>query len=77
MKEFSISSVSWLQTSFISVVLAFGETLPGPSSESQADPGYCSVSSSDGELRCCPGVEGGYLAEAHHLLAQLREGLSA
>ena len=48
-----------------------------PSSESQADPGYRSVSSFDEDIRCRPGVEGRYLAEAHHLSAQLHEDPSA
>ena len=35
---------------------------------------YCSVSSFQEELRCRPGVEGGYVAQAYHLYAPLLEG---
>ena len=43
---------------------------------SLGDPWYRSVSSFQEELRCRPGVEGGYVAQAYHLFAPLLEGLN-
>ena len=54
-----------------------GEVLTGPSFEGQGDQWYCSVSSAQEELRCCPGVEGRYLTQALHLHAPLPEGPGA
>ena len=58
-------------------ILALGEVHSGPTSEGQGDPGYCSVSPAPEELRCRPGVECGYFAQAHHLHASLPEGPSS
>ena len=40
------------------------------------DSWYCSVSSFQEELRCRPGVEGGYMAQAYHLYAPLLRDLA-
>ena len=53
--------------------LRYGTACSCPSS--LGDSWYCSVSSFHKELRCRPGVEGGYLAQASHLYAPLLEGL--
>ena len=52
-------------------VQAFGEALTRATPESQGDPGCHSVSSVQEEPRCRIGVEGGYLAQIHHLYAPL------
>ena len=54
----------------ISGAPALGEVHSRPSSESQGDPWYRSVSSFQ-ELRCRPGVESRYKAQAHHLHTSL------
>ena len=41
---------------------------------SSGDSWYCSVPSFQEELRCRPGVEGGYVAQAYHLYAPLLQG---
>ena len=50
------------------------EVRSGPSSESQGDLWYHSVASFQEELRCRPGVEGGYMVQAHHLHVSLPKG---
>ena len=61
----------------ISGVPALGEVRFGPFSEGQGDSGYRSFSSVQKELRCRPGVNGGYLAQAHHLHTPLPQGPGA
>ena len=48
---------------------SYRQVRSGPSSEGQRDPGFHSFSSVQEELRCRPGVESRYLAQAHHLHA--------
>ena len=56
---------------YISGIPAPGEVRSGPSSKGQGDPLYRSASSFQEELSCLPGVEGGYMVQAHLLHASL------
>ena len=69
MKEIAKYTVSfWLQKTISRAYQLSGRSVPDP------PPRYRSVSSVQEELRCQPGVEGGYMAQAHHLHASLPQG---
>ena len=73
MKEFSIFLSLLALDADVSVVPAFVVVLPGPSSVSHVTLVSLRVFFAE-DVRCRPGVEGAFLAEASRLPAQLREG---
>ena len=63
------------QESDIAGLPAIGETLTNFLPLGSGNPRYLPVSPLQEELRCQPGLEGGYLASSHHLHAPLPQGL--
>ena len=72
-KEIAKNTVSyWLRKTISRAYQLSGRSVPVPPPRAGKTMGYHSVFSVK-ELRCRPGVEGGYMAQAHHLHASLLE----
>ena len=72
-KEISKTTVSfWLRKTISRAYKLSGMEQPVPAPRAR-ESWYCSVSSFQEELRCRPGVEGGYVAQAYHLYVPLLE----